>query len=84
MQIANNKRYAAAAGKGFTVSDTVKNVKDAIGNIDVLIHSLANGPEVSKPLLETSRKVNLTPAMSAQPFTPRRGWEGVVRGTHTL
>jgi len=25
------------------------------GKIDVLIHSLANGPEVTKPLLETSR-----------------------------
>jgi len=25
------------------------------GKIDILIHSLANGPEVTKPLLETSR-----------------------------
>ena len=24
--------------------------------IDILVHSLANGPEVTKPLLETSRK----------------------------
>lgn len=58
MQIAGNKRYAAAAGKGFTVSETAKNVEDAVGKIDVLVHSLANGPEVSKPLLETSRKVD--------------------------
>lgn len=57
VQIAGNKRYSAAAGKGFTVSETAKNVEDAIGKIDVLVHSLANGPEVSKPLLETSRKV---------------------------
>lgn len=41
------------------MSDTVRNVKDAIGQIDVLVHSLANGPEVSKPLLETSRKVRI-------------------------
>ncbi len=57
LQIAGNKRYSAAAGKGFTVSETAKNVEDAIGKIDVLVHSLANGPEVAKPLLETSRKV---------------------------
>lgn len=27
------------------------------GKIDIMVHSLANGPEVQKPLLETSRKV---------------------------
>ena len=27
--------------------------------VDILVHSLANGPEVTKPLLETSRKVHL-------------------------
>ena len=59
LQIASNKRYSAAAGKGFTVSETAKNVEDAIGKIDVVVHSLANGPEVAKPLLETSRKVML-------------------------
>lgn len=58
--MAGNKRYAAAAGKGFTVSETAKNVKDTVGNIDVLVHSLANGPEVAKPLLETSRKACLS------------------------
>ncbi|XP_042455535.1 enoyl-[acyl-carrier-protein] reductase [NADH] 1, chloroplastic-like [Zingiber officinale] len=26
------------------------------GRIDILVHSLANGPEVTKPLLETSRR----------------------------
>lgn len=57
LQIATNKRYSAAAGKGFTVSETAKNVEDTVGKIDVLVHSLANGPEVAKPLLETSRKV---------------------------
>ena len=35
-------------------------MKDAVGNIDVLVHSLANGPEVAKPLLETSRKVQIS------------------------
>lgn len=32
-------------------------VQRDFGSIDVLVHSLANGPEVTKPLLETSRKV---------------------------
>ncbi len=38
----------------------MKEVADAVakdfGSVDVLVHSLANGPEVTKPLLETSRK----------------------------
>jgi enoyl-[acyl-carrier-protein] reductase (NADH) len=32
-------------------------VKKDFGKIDILVHSLANGPEVTKPLLETSRAV---------------------------
>lgn len=35
-------------------------VKKDFGKIDILVHSLANGPEVTKPLLETSRKVRPT------------------------
>jgi len=59
-QVANNKRYAAAAGKGFTVSEVAEHVKSDFGKIDILVHSLANGPEVTKPLLETSRRVSDT------------------------
>ena len=58
-QVKTNKRYAAAGEKGFTVAQCAQNVKDAVGSIDVLVHSLANGPEVAKPLLETSRKVQV-------------------------
>jgi enoyl-[acyl-carrier protein] reductase I len=57
VQVASNKRYATAAGQGFTVSEVAKSVGADFGTIDVLVHSLANGPEVAKPLLETSRKV---------------------------
>ena len=57
VQVAGNKRYAAAQGKGFTVSECAKNVQADCGNIDIVVHSLANGPEVTKALLETSRKV---------------------------
>ena len=56
LQVRSNKRYAAAAAKGFAVEEVASNVKNDIGNIDIIVHSLANGPEVKKPLLETSRQ----------------------------
>ena len=65
-QVANNKRYAAAAGKGFTVSEVAEHVKSDFGTIDILVHSLANGPEVTKPLLETSRRVSNVAAYNVQ------------------
>ena len=69
-EVANNKRYAAAAGKGFTVSECAANLSAALGGqkIDVLVHSLANGPEVAKPLLETSRAGYLA-AVSASAYS---------------
>lgn len=39
-------------------------VKQDFGKIDIMVHSLANGPEVTKPLLETSRNVR-TPVHSS-------------------
>jgi len=53
-QVRTNKRYAAASA--FTVKETADAVAQDFGKIDVVVHSLANGPEVTKPLLETSRK----------------------------
>lgn len=38
------------------------------------VHSLANGPEVTKPLLETSRKVSLVAKAETQ-LASRRSWE---------
>ena len=38
------------------------------GKIDILVHSLANGPEVTKPLLETSRRGYLA-ASSASAYS---------------
>ncbi len=52
-EILENKRYKDAGG--YTVSEVVESVVKDYGKIDILIHSLANGPEVAKPLLETSR-----------------------------
>lgn len=58
-QVKENKRYKGA-GK-FTMSETAAAVGEDFGKIDVLVHSLANGPEVTKPLLETSRAVCCLP-----------------------
>ncbi len=52
-EILENKRYSAASG--YTISEVAAQVEKDYGKIDILVHSLANGPEVKKPLLETSR-----------------------------
>jgi len=51
--VRENKRYQDASG--YTVSEVAAQVARDFGHIDILVHSLANGPEVKKPLLETSR-----------------------------
>ena len=51
--VKNNKRYAAH--EGYTISEVANKVKADFGDIDILVHSLANGPEVTNTLLETSR-----------------------------
>lgn len=61
-----NKRYSASSN--WTVQEVVESVKQDFGSIDILVHSLANGPEVSKPLLETSRKGYLA-AISASSYS---------------
>ncbi|WP_201456826.1 enoyl-[acyl-carrier-protein] reductase [Chlamydia sp. 17-3921] len=53
-EISENKRYKDISG--YTVSEVAQNVAKDFGKIDILVHSLANSPEISKPLLETSRK----------------------------
>jgi enoyl-[acyl-carrier protein] reductase I len=65
-EIAMNKRYAG--NQGWTVSEVAGKVQKDIGKIDIVVHSLANGPEVAKPLLETSRKGYLA-AMSASSYS---------------
>lgn len=51
--VKNNKRYKGVGA--FTIQEVVDQVKEDYGKVDILVHSLANGPEVTKPLLETSR-----------------------------
>ena len=62
----NNKRYAGL--DGFTISEVAEKVGNDFGKIDILVHSLANGPEVTKPLMETSRRGYLA-ASSASAYS---------------
>ncbi|EOY09482.1 NAD(P)-binding Rossmann-fold superfamily protein isoform 3 [Theobroma cacao] len=64
--VKTNKRYAGSSN--WTVQEVVECVKKDFGSIDILVHSLANGPEVSKPLLETSRNGYLA-ALSASSYS---------------
>ncbi|XP_068659590.1 enoyl-[acyl-carrier-protein] reductase [NADH], chloroplastic-like [Aristolochia californica] len=64
--VKTNKRYAGASS--WTVQEVANAVKQDYGTIDILVHSLANGPEVTKPLLETSRKGYLA-ALSASSYS---------------
>jgi enoyl-[acyl-carrier protein] reductase I len=64
--ILENKRYKDATG--YTISEVAAAVEKDYGKIDIFIHSLANGPEVQKPLLETSRKGYLA-ALSASSYS---------------
>jgi len=54
LEVRSNKRYAELSS--YSVEDVVSDIKSDFGQIDFFVHSLANAPEVKKPLLETSRK----------------------------
>ncbi|KAL0452989.1 UNVERIFIED_CONTAM: Enoyl-[acyl-carrier-protein] reductase [NADH], chloroplastic [Sesamum latifolium] len=64
--VKTNKRYSGSSN--WTVKEVAESVKQDFGSIDILVHSLANGPEVSKPLLETSRNGYLA-AVSASSYS---------------
>ncbi|XP_071739561.1 enoyl-[acyl-carrier-protein] reductase [NADH] 2, chloroplastic-like [Rutidosis leptorrhynchoides] len=61
-----NKRYAGSSK--WTIKEVAESVKDDFGRIDILVHSLANAPEVDKLLLETSRHGYLS-AISASSYS---------------
>jgi len=52
--IKENKRYKNYSE--YTISEVAEKLKNDFGKIDILVHSLANASEVTKSLLETSRK----------------------------
>ena len=58
--IRNNKRYKDNGD--FSIDGLAHRIESDFGkdSLDIVIHSLANGPEVKKPLLETSRAGYLT------------------------
>ena len=65
-EIRENKRYDGFSG--YTISEVAAQVEKDFGSIDILVHSLANGPEVKKPLLETSRQGYLA-ALSSSSYS---------------
>ena len=66
--VRENKRYKELGD--FSIDGLVKRFTDDFGAtpIDIVVHSLANGPEVKKPLLEVSRNGYLT-AISASAYS---------------
>ncbi|MEM7175854.1 MAG: enoyl-[acyl-carrier-protein] reductase [Chlamydiota bacterium] len=64
--VRENKRYKNS--QGYTLSEVAQTIESEYGTIDFLVHSLANGPEVKNPLLETSRKGYLA-ALSSSAYS---------------
>jgi enoyl-[acyl-carrier protein] reductase I len=66
--VRDNKRYKEH--DDFTIRGCVEALRAAFGErcVDVVVHSLANAPEVSKPLVGTSRKGYLT-ALSVSAYS---------------
>jgi enoyl-[acyl-carrier protein] reductase I len=58
--IKTNKRYKETGD--FSIDGLVRQIESDFGkdSLDIVIHSLANGPDVKKPLLDTSRSGYLT------------------------
>jgi len=65
-EVRENKRYKDVGG--YTISEVVESVARDFGKIDILIHSLANAPEIQNSLLSTSRKGYLA-AMSSSTYS---------------
>ena len=67
-EVRNERRYKDLTG--YTIQGVADALRDDYGPdcLDIVVHSLANGPEVQKTLLETSRAGYLT-AVSASAFS---------------
>ena len=64
-EVKDNRRYRDAGD--FTIGGLAAAI-EADGGVDIVVHSLANGSEVKKPLLETSRRGYLS-AVSASAYS---------------
>ena len=67
-EIREDKRYKAVSD--YTIQEVADALRADFGEecLDILVHSLANGPEVRKPLVETSRAGYLA-ALSASAYS---------------
>jgi enoyl-[acyl-carrier protein] reductase I len=67
-ELREDKRYKEVSA--YTVQECADRIRADFGEkaLDIVIHSLANGPEVKRPLLETSRKGYLA-AVSASAYS---------------
>ena len=67
-EVSSSKRYAEL--KGYTIQGVADKLRADFGDacLDVVVHSLANGPEVRNPLIETSRHGYLE-AVSASAYS---------------
>lgn len=51
-----NRRHYAKYTEDYSISGAVTAVGQEFGGFDILIHSMAFAPEITKPIIETSRK----------------------------
>jgi enoyl-[acyl-carrier protein] reductase I len=67
-EVREDKRYKLF--DKYSIADAASIIKEELGDkkLDYLIHSLANGPDVKKPLLQTSRSGYLS-ALSASSYS---------------
>lgn len=65
-ELLENKRYKDTPP--FSISDVASAIAKDYGKIDILIHAIGNSPEVTKPLLKTSRKGYLA-ALSSSSYS---------------
>ena len=73
--VRNNKRYQDLGD--FTIRGLRDSIERDFGaeKLDIVVHSLANGPEVQKPLIETSP---LAPRTTWLPLTTMTGFEPIA------
>lgn len=64
--IRQNKRYIEFSR--YSISEVAQDVANRAGGIDILVHSLANAPEIKTDLLDTTRKGYLA-ALSASSYS---------------
>ncbi|GMV80659.1 MAG: enoyl-ACP reductase [Planctomycetota bacterium] len=67
-EIRDDKRYKELSNYSISEVAAAWAAEHGPQSVDILVHSLANGPEVKKPLLETSRKGYLA-AVSASAYS---------------